>query len=134
MYAIIQSGGKQYPVQVGQSLRLEKLPAEVGQSIDIDKVLLIKDDNGCQVGTPLLSGAKVMAEVETHGRAKKINILKFKRRKHHMKHMGHRQHYTQVKITAIHPAGGAAKAQKAQVKTTAGAKTEEAVTTTSNED
>ena len=118
MYAIIKSGGKQYPVQLGQSLRLETLPAEIGQLVDIDEVLLIKDDNSCQVGTPLLVGAKVQAEVENHGRAKKINILKFKRRKHHMKRMGHRQNYTQVKITAINPAGSKTSAAKAKVAST----------------
>lgn len=101
MYAIIKSGGKQYPVRAGQLLRLETLPAEPGDSVELDQVLLIQDDNGCQVGAPFIAGAKVTAEVQKHGRDKKIRIIKFRRRKHHMKRMGHRQNYTQVKITAI---------------------------------
>ena len=104
MYAIIKSGGKQYPVRAGQLLRLETLVAEPGDSVELDQVLLIQSDSGCQFGAPFIEGAKVTAEVQKHGRDKKIRIIKFKRRKHHMKRMGHRQNYTQVKITAINPA------------------------------
>jgi len=106
MYAIIKSGGKQYRVAEGQTLLLEKLPIEVGQSVDFNEVLMIVSDNNQQIGTPFLSGVTVTGDVLEHGRRKKIEILKFKRRKHHMKHQGHRQSYTAVKITQITGAGG----------------------------
>jgi len=101
MYAVIKSGGKQYRVAQGQVIRLEKLPAEVGESVELDQVMMVVDGEQHHVGTPVLSGAKVTAEVLEQGRAKKVSILKFKRRKHHMKRMGHRQSFTKVKVTAI---------------------------------
>ncbi|MCY4176959.1 MAG: 50S ribosomal protein L21 [Endozoicomonadaceae bacterium] len=102
MYAIIQTGGKQYRTAVGDTLRVEKLETPTGETVEIDKVLMIgKDDNTIEVGKPALEGAKVVAEVVSHGRGKKINIIKFKRRKHHMKRMGHRQWFTEIKVTAI---------------------------------
>jgi len=101
MYAVIKSGGKQYRVEVGQYLKLETLPVVEGGSVDFDEVLMIVDGEAMQVGTPLITNATVQAEVLSHGRHKKIRIIKFRRRKHHMKRMGHRQNYTEVKITAI---------------------------------
>ncbi|MCK5720846.1 MAG: 50S ribosomal protein L21 [Thiomargarita sp.] len=101
MYAVIKTGGKQYKVTEGEQLRVEKLDAEVGASIDFNEVLLVADNNEIKLGTPLVSGGKVSATVEEHGRGKKIKIIKFKRRKHHMKRMGHRQSYTEVRITNI---------------------------------
>lgn len=101
MYAIIQTGGKQYRVAEGQTLRVEKLTAEAGQSVDFDQVLMVGEGEQMQVGAPMVAGAKVVAEVLKHGRADKINIIKFRRRKHHMKHQGHRQYYTQVKIIKV---------------------------------
>ena len=101
MYAVIESGGKQYKVTPGQCVRLEKLAIEPGQSIDFEKVLLIGDDADCKVGTPYLSGVKVSAKVLDHTRGRKIEIIKLRRRKHYMKHQGHRQHYTDVQITEI---------------------------------
>ena len=101
MYAIIKTGGKQYRVAEGESLRVESLDADVGASVDFSEVLLVANGENIQVGSPLLSGAKVSAEVVNHGRAKKIRMVKFKRRKHHMKWLGHRQDYTTVKIQAI---------------------------------
>ena len=101
MYAVIQTGGKQYRVTKDQHVVLEKLEGEPGQSIDFEEVLIISDGDKIQVGTPLVSGAKVTAEVVEQGRLKKVSILKFHRRKHHMKHQGHRQSYTKVKITDI---------------------------------
>jgi len=101
MHAIIKSGGKQYRVKQGQVLKLETLPGEPGQSIDFEEVLMVGDGKQVAIGSPLVSGAKVTAEVLEHGRGKKIRIIKLKRRKHHMKHQGHRQNYTQVKITGI---------------------------------
>lgn len=120
MYAVIASGGKQYRVEEGQVLNLETLDGEVGKSVDFDKILMIVDGEKVNVGKPYIEGAKVAAEIVEHGRAKKINILKFKRRKHQMKRQGHRQNFTQVKITSI---GGAAK--KAAPKKATKAESEE---------
>jgi large subunit ribosomal protein L21 len=101
MYAIIKSGGKQYRVEEGQTVKLEKVGAEAGNSVDFEDVLMVANGEDIKLGAPFLSGAKVKAEVVENGRAKKVEILKFKRRKHHMKRMGHRQDYSKVKITAI---------------------------------
>lgn len=101
MYAIIETGGKQYRVAEGQKLSVEKLAVEEGKTVDFDQVLMVGEGENVKVGTPLLTGAKVVAEVIKHGRGKKIRILKFRRRKHHMKQQGHRQDFTQVKITKV---------------------------------
>ncbi|WP_394169104.1 50S ribosomal protein L21 [Saccharospirillum alexandrii] len=101
MYAVIVSGGKQYRVSEGETLKLEKIEAETGANIDFDKILLVVNGEKVNIGAPVVKGAKVTAEVVAHGRHKKVKILKFKRRKHHMKQMGHRQWFTEVKITGI---------------------------------
>lgn len=101
MYAVIVSGGKQYRVQEGDVLKLEKLPVEVGGTIKFDQVLMVGEGDQIQMGMPHLTGCKVTASVLEQGRHDKVRILKFRRRKHHMKRMGHRQSYTQVKITEI---------------------------------
>jgi large subunit ribosomal protein L21 len=101
MYAVIFTGGKQYRVKPGELLKVETLVAEAGQEIEFDKVLMVQTENGIQVGKPYLEGGKVTATVTAHGRHPKIRILKFRRRKHHMKQAGHRQNYTEVKITGI---------------------------------
>lgn len=101
MYAVIKTGGKQYRVKQGDVLKLELLPAEVGNEVCFDQVLMLADGDKITCGTPLVSKAVVKAEVLAQGRHKKIKIIKFRRRKHHMKQMGHRQYFTQVKITAI---------------------------------
>lgn len=101
MYAIIQTGGKQYRVAKDEVINVEKLNGELGQSVDFDEILMISDGDNIQMGTPFIAGAKVTAEVMEHGRAKKVEILKFKRRKHHMKRQGHRQAFTAVKIKEI---------------------------------
>ena len=101
MYAVIVTGGKQYRVQEGQTLKVEKLAVEAGSSLEFDRVLLVGNGDDIKVGAPVVEGAKVAAEVVTHGRGKKVSILKFKRRKHHMKRQGHRQWFTEVKITGI---------------------------------
>lgn len=101
MQAIIKTGGKQYRVAEGQVLRVETLDIEVGNTVDFDQVLMVSDAENTHVGAPLVTNAKVKGQVMSHGRAKKIDILKFKRRKQHMKHMGHRQNFTEIKITAI---------------------------------
>ena len=101
MYAVIKSGGKQYRVQEGQTLKLEKLEVATGDSLDFDQVLLVADDDDVKVGAPLVEGAKVTAEVVSHGRGEKVRIIKFRRRKHSMRRQGHRQWFTEVKITGI---------------------------------
>lgn len=101
MFAVIETGGKQYKVMPGQRLRVETLNAEVGEKFNFDKVLLISNGENAEIGAPYLSGKKVEAEIIAHGRGEKVRIIKFRRRKHHMKQMGHRQNYTEVKISAI---------------------------------
>lgn len=104
MYAIIKTGGKQYRVSEGQSLRIEKCEAEPGSTIEFSEVLMLNNGETSEIGTPTINGAKVSAEVVTQGRHKKVRIIKFKRRKHHMKQQGHRQYFTQVKINKIQAA------------------------------
>ncbi|MDR5907168.1 MULTISPECIES: 50S ribosomal protein L21 [Halomonadaceae] len=101
MYAVIKSGGKQYRVQEGETLKLEKLEIATGETLEFDQVLLVGDGDDIKVGAPLVDGAKVAAEVVSHGRGDKVTIIKFRRRKHHMKRQGHRQWFTEVKITGI---------------------------------
>ena len=101
MYAVIASGGKQHRVEEGEVLRLEKIEAETGATIDFEQVLMVADGDDVKVGTPVVEGAKVQAEVVSHGRGDKVTIIKFRRRKHSMKRQGHRQWYTEVKITGI---------------------------------
>lgn len=101
MYAVIVSGGKQHRVEEGEILKVEKLQAEAGSTIEIDRVLMVAEGEDFKIGAPVVEGAKVSAEVVGHGRGKKLRIMKFKRRKHHMKQMGHRQWFTEIKITGI---------------------------------
>jgi large subunit ribosomal protein L21 len=100
MYAVIVSGGKQHRVVEGETLKLEKIEAATGESVEFDQVLMVGGDS-VKIGTPTLEGAKVTAEVVAQGRRDKVRIMKFNRRKHHMKQAGHRQWYTEVKITSI---------------------------------
>jgi large subunit ribosomal protein L21 len=100
MYAVIESGGKQHRVIEGETLKLEKIETATGETIEFDQVLMIGGDD-VKIGTPLVAGAKVTAEVITQGRHKKIKIVKFNRRKHYRKETGHRQWFTEVKITSI---------------------------------
>lgn len=101
MYAIIKTGGKQYRVQQGETLHVESLEAQVGDTVDFDEVLMLGEGEDARVGTPTVDGAKVRAEVVEQGRGEKIRIVKFRRRKHHMKTQGHRQNFTAVRITEI---------------------------------
>lgn len=101
MYAVIQTGGKQYRVSKGDSLRVELLTADAGSSVELDKVLMLGEGEDVRIGTPFVEGAKVSALVKSHGRAKKVKIIKFRRRKHHMKRQGHRQWFTELEITDI---------------------------------
>ncbi len=101
MYAVIKTGGKQYRVTQGDTLRVETLDASEGDAVEFEQVLMVGEGDDVKIGTPLLDGGKVTATVKCHGRAKKVEIIKFRRRKHHMKKMGHRQNYTEVEITGI---------------------------------
>ena len=101
MYAVIVTGGKQYRVAEGDVVRVEKLPVDAGESVDLDKVLMVADGDDIRVGAPYLDGGRVTATVQSHGRGKKVKIVKFRRRKHHRKQMGHRQDYTELQITGI---------------------------------
>ncbi len=101
MYAVIQTGGKQYRVEKGQTLKIEKLDASEGGEFEFDRVLMVSSDDGVKVGTPFLEGGRVSATIKSHGRHKKIRIIKFKRRKQYMKQAGHRQHFSEVEITGI---------------------------------
>lgn len=101
MYAVIVSGGKQHRVVEGETLKLEKLDLATGDTVNFDKVLMVGEGADVKIGAPYVDSGKVTAEVVSHGRHKKVNIIKFRRRKHHRKQMGHRQWFTEVKITGI---------------------------------
>jgi large subunit ribosomal protein L21 len=101
MYAVIKTGGKQYKVATGEQLKIESLNAEAGAQVSFDQVLMIADGDAVKVGAPLVSGGKVNAEVVANGRGEKIRIIKHRRRKHYHKEQGHRQNFTEVKITEI---------------------------------
>ena len=101
MYAVIKSGGKQYRVESGAKLRLEALSADVGANVSFDEVVLVGEGESVKIGAPLVSGAKVKATVLAHGRGDKVKIFKLRRRKHYIKHQGHRQSYTEVRIDDI---------------------------------
>ena len=101
MYAVIATGGKQYRVEKGGLLRVEKLAAEAGSTVEFDQVLLIADGNQVRLGAPLLSGGKVRATVQRHGKGDKVTIVKFRRRKHYLRQGTHRQPFTEVRIEEI---------------------------------
>ena len=101
MYAVIKTGGKQYRVSEGETVKIEKLEAEEGAKVEFDNVLMIADGDNVKVGAPTVSGGKVTGTVKSQGRHKKIEVIKFKRRKHHDKRTGHRQYFTEVEITGI---------------------------------
>ena len=101
MYAVIKSGGKQHRVVEGETLRLEKLDVATGESIDFDEVLMVGEGAKVKIGAPTVKGGKVTADVMAHGRGDKVKIIKFRRRKHSRTQQGHRQWFTEVKITGI---------------------------------
>lgn len=101
MYAVFQTGGKQYRVSEGDVLRVESLEADEGASLDFDTVLLVSDGETTEIGKPYVAGGRVSATVTGHGRGDKITIVHFRRRKHSRKQMGHRQNFTELKITGI---------------------------------
>ncbi len=101
MYALIKTGGKQFKVAAGEKIKVEQLVADVGQEIVIDQVLAVGNGADLTIGTPLVTGATVTATVVAHGKHDKVHIFKMRRRKHYMKHGGHRQTYTELEIGAI---------------------------------
>ena len=129
MYAVFKTGGKQYRAATGDQIKVEKLEVEKGSTVELDEVLMVGEGADVKVGTPLVEGGKVLATVVEHGRGDKVKIIKFKRRKHHMKRMGHRQYYTLLEITGIEgteakkaPAKKKAAAKKAETEDKAPAK------------
>ena len=101
MYAVIATGGKQYKVTQGETLRVEKLDGEEGSTVKLDNVLMVADGDKVEVGTPTLDKASVTAKITAHGRGDKVEIVKFRRRKHSRSQMGHRQSYTEIEVTEI---------------------------------
>ncbi|TJY62060.1 50S ribosomal protein L21 [Sinimarinibacterium sp. CAU 1509] len=101
MYAVIKTGGKQYKVAPGETLKIESLDAEVGNTVAFEEVLMVSNGDQLTVGAPMVAGGVVKAEVLSHGRGDKIRIVKHRRRKHYHKEQGHRQNFTEVKITDI---------------------------------
>ncbi len=101
MYAVIQTGGKQYRVKSGEQVKIEALAAEVGAAVSFDRVLMLGEGESVRVGAPFVAGAAVKATVVSQGRGEKIRIFKLRRRKHFQKSQGHRQSYTEVRIDEI---------------------------------
>ena len=101
MYAVVRTGGKQYRLGIGDSVKVEKLSDEVGNIVELSQILMVSDGGEVKVGTPLLTGASVKAEIVGHGRNKKIRVFKMKRRKKYRRTQGHRQAFTQLKVTEI---------------------------------
>ena len=101
MYAVIKTGGKQYRVSEGSVLRVEKLDGAAGDKIEFDSVLLVGEGEDVKVGTPFVKGSKVEATVQSQGRSRKVEVIKFKRRKNYKRTQGHRQAYTEIRVTGI---------------------------------
>jgi large subunit ribosomal protein L21 len=101
MYAVIKTGGKQYRVAQGETLKIETVAGDVGSAIVLDKVLMVGNGDKVTVGKPLLTGATVKATIVSNGRHDKVKIFKMRRRKHYQKHQGHRQNYTEIRIDGI---------------------------------
>lgn len=101
MYAVIASGGKQYKVQEGGILKVEKIDGQIGSEVAFDQVLLLSDGEAVKIGQPTLTEAAVHGHIIEHGRAKKILVFKYKRRKRYRRKQGHRQPYTAIKIDRI---------------------------------
>jgi large subunit ribosomal protein L21 len=101
MYAVIETGGKQYRVEAGQLLTCEKLPGEAGDKVQFERVLLLSDDDKVAVGRPLVDGARVTAEIVAQEMGEKLTVYKFRRRKNYRRKTGHRQQYTTVKINEV---------------------------------
>ncbi|HSO62020.1 MAG TPA: 50S ribosomal protein L21 [Desulfobacterales bacterium] len=101
MYAVVNTGGKQYKVMKGETLRIEKIPGEVGSSVTFDKVLMVADGENVRVGQPVLENVAVQAQIVEQDKAKKILVFKYKRRKRYRRKNGHRQPFTAIRIDGI---------------------------------
>jgi len=101
MYAVIQTGGKQYRVKSGEQVKVERLPAEIGATVSFDRVLMLGEGDGARIGAPFVDGARVKATIVAQGRGEKLRIFKLRRRKHYAKTQGHRQGFTEVRIDEI---------------------------------
>jgi large subunit ribosomal protein L21 len=101
MYAVVETGGKQYRVQEGQIVDVERLPAEVGEEVELDQVLLVTDDDGVMVGQPIVEGAKVRATVLGHDKARRITVFKYKPKERYRRKLGHRQPFTRLRVNEI---------------------------------
>jgi len=101
MYAVVECGGKQHRVIEGETLKVEKLDLATGDTLTFDQVMMVGEGGSVKIGAPYVDGSNVTAEILSHGRHAKVTIVKFRRRKHHRKQMGHRQWYTEIKITGI---------------------------------
>ena len=101
MFAVINTGGKQYRVNEGTVLRVEKLAADAGATVEFDQVLMLGAGADVKIGNPFVGGAKVVATVQSHGKGDKVSIVKFRRRKHYLRMKGHRQPFTEIKVTGI---------------------------------
>jgi large subunit ribosomal protein L21 len=104
MYAVVATGGKQYKIQEGETLRIEKIDGNVGEALTFDQVLLVADGDKLAVGQPMVAGASVSAHIVEQGKEKKILVFKYKRRKRYRRKQGHRQPFTAVRIDSIHNA------------------------------
>jgi large subunit ribosomal protein L21 len=101
MYAVIKTGGKQYRVNQGDKLKIEKIEGDVGANVVLDQILTVVDGDNVTIGSPIVRGASVTATVVSHGRHDKVRIFKMRRRKHYRKSQGHRQSFTEIQIDKI---------------------------------
>jgi len=115
MYAVVGSGGKQYRVQEGETFRIEKIPGDVGTDVAFDKVLMFSDGENVKIGQPVLDDVAVQGHIVEQGKAKKIIVFKYKRRKRYRRKQGHRQQFTAVRIDRIGPAGDIPLEQKSDI-------------------
>jgi large subunit ribosomal protein L21 len=104
MYAVIKTGGKQYKVAAGETLKVERLVADVGADLTLDQVLAVGTGADLVTGSPFVAGATVLVSVVSHGRHEKVRIFKMRRRKHYQKRQGHRQAFTEIRISAVNAA------------------------------
>lgn len=117
MYAVIESGGKQYRVAPGDVIRVERLDVPAGESLELERILLVADENAApRIGNPALAGVSVTARVRAHGRGDKVRIFKLKRRKNYRRRAGHRQDYSEIEITQIAGVAAPAKPAAAQAE------------------
>ncbi|MHB1158771.1 MAG: 50S ribosomal protein L21 [Chloroflexota bacterium] len=101
MYAVVEAGGKQYKVEVGQTVDVEHIAAEIGDTVELGRVLMVSTDEGLRLGNPVLAGAKVTGSVVQHGRGKKIIVFRYKPKTRYRKKTGHRQSFTRVAVQNI---------------------------------